>query len=136
MQFGQLQRRQFISLLGGAAAWPLAAHGQEGGHARRIGVLMPDDEADREGQGFVEALRAELQKVGWTESRNIHIDYRWATPGDAKSREQFAKELVELQPVLVLTQSTPTIAALMQQTRTIPIVFAQAIDPVGSGFVA
>jgi putative ABC transport system substrate-binding protein len=131
-----LQRRKFIGLLGGAAAWPLAAHGQQGGHTRRIGVLMPYDEADREGQAFVEAFRAELQKVGWTEGRNIHIDYRWATPGHAKSREQFAKELVELQPDLVLTQSTPTVAALMQQTRTIPIVFAQAIDPVGSGFVA
>jgi putative ABC transport system substrate-binding protein len=137
MQLGQLKRRRkFLALLGGAAAWPLAARAQHGGHTRRIGVLMPYDEADREGQAFVEAFRAELQKVGWTEGRNIHIDYRWATPGDAKSREQFAKELVELQPDLVLTQSTPTTAALMQQTRTIPIVFAQAIDPVGSGFVA
>jgi putative tryptophan/tyrosine transport system substrate-binding protein len=134
-----MRRREFITLLGGAAAVPLVpftTRAQQDEHARRIGVLMPYAESDREGQAFVAAFRQELQKLGWTEGRNFRIDYRWAIPGDAKSRQQFAKELVALQPDLILTQSTPTTTALMQQTRTIPILFAQAIDPVGSGFVA
>jgi putative ABC transport system substrate-binding protein len=101
-----------------------------------LGVLMPYAESGRDGQAFIAAFREGLQKLGWTEGRNIRIDYRWAPPDDAKLRQEYAKELVALQPELILTQSTPTTTALMQQTRTIPIVFAQAIDPVGSGFVA
>jgi putative ABC transport system substrate-binding protein len=132
-----LNRREIITLLGGAAAgWPLAARAQQQGGTQRIGVLMPYAEGDREGQTFVAALLEELQKLGWAESRNIRIDYRWATPSDTESIQRFAKELVALQPDLILTQSTPTTAALLRQTRTIPIVFAQVIDPVGSGFVA
>jgi putative ABC transport system substrate-binding protein len=132
-----MRRREFIGLLGGAAAaWPLASRAQQPGGTRRIGVLMPYAEGDREGQAFVAALREELQKLGWAESRNMRIDYRWATPSDTESIQRFAKELVALQPDLILTQSTPTTAALLRQTRTIPIVFAQVIDPVGSGFVA
>jgi ABC-type uncharacterized transport system substrate-binding protein len=134
---GGMKRREFITLVGGAAAaWPLPLAAQQDGNVRRIGVLMPYAENDLEGQAFVEAFNGELQTLGWTQGRNIRIDYRWATPGDATSRQQFAKELVALQPDLILTQSTPTTNALMQQTRTVPIVFAQAIDPVGSGFVA
>jgi putative ABC transport system substrate-binding protein len=131
-----MRRRQFLSILGGAAAWPLAVSAQQGGHLRRIGVLMPYAESDQDGQAFIAAFREGLQKLGWVEGRNIRIDYRWAPPGDAKLRQGHAKELVALQPELILTQSTPTTTALMQQTHTIPIVFAQAIDPVGSGFVA
>ena len=132
-----MRRREFISLLGGAAAtWPLAARAQQPDRMRRIGVLMGYAESDREGQAFVAAFREGLQKLGWTEGRNIRIDTRWATPGDAESRQRFAKELVALQPDLILSHSTPTTAALLQQTRTIPIVFATVSDPVGSGFVA
>jgi putative tryptophan/tyrosine transport system substrate-binding protein len=131
-----MKRREFITLLGGAAAWPLPLAAQRDGNVRRIGVLMPYAENDMEGQAFVAAFSGELQTLGWVQGRNLRIDYRWATPGDATSRQQFAMELVALQPDLILTQSTPTTNALMQQTRTIPILFAQAIDPVGSHFVA
>jgi putative ABC transport system substrate-binding protein len=134
-----MRRREFITLLGGAAAMPLvpfATRAQQDGPMRRIGVLMPYADSDREGQAFIAAFREGLQKLGWTEGRNLRIDYRWAAPGDAKLRQEYAKELVALQPELVLTQGTPSTTALMQQTSTIPIVFAQAIDPVGSGFVA
>jgi putative ABC transport system substrate-binding protein len=131
-----MRRREFITLIGGSAlALPLAARAQQPGQMRRIAVLMPYAEGDREGQAFVAAFREGLQKLGWAESRNIGIDYRWATPGDTESIQRFAMELVALQPDLILTQSTPTTAALLRQTRTIPIVFAQVIDPVGSGFV-
>src|SRR6266550_4239065 len=103
---------------------------------RRIGVLMGYAENDREGQTFVAAFREGLQKLGWTEGRNIRIDFRWAAASDVESMQPFAKELVALQPDLILTSTTPTTAALLQQTRTIPIIFAIVVDPVGSGFVA
>ena len=92
-------------------------------------------ESDAEGQAWVATFREGLQKLGWAESRNIRIDTRWATP-DVEAIQRFAKELVALQPDLILSQSTPTTAALLQQTRTIPIIFANITDPVGSGFVA
>jgi putative tryptophan/tyrosine transport system substrate-binding protein len=132
-----MKRRDFITLLGGAAAaWPLAAHAQQAERLRRVGVLMGYAESDREGQAFVAAFREELQRLGWAEGRNIQIDTRWARPGEEEPIQRFAKELVALQPDLILTQNTPNIAALLKQTRTIPIVFATASDPVGSGFVA
>jgi ABC-type uncharacterized transport system substrate-binding protein len=132
-----MRRRQFISLLGGAAAaWPFAARAQPPERVRRIGVLMGYAESDRQGQAFVAAFREGLQKLGWAEGRNIRFDTRWATPSDAESRQRFAKELVALQPDLILSHATPTTAALLQQTRTIPIVFVTVSDPVGSGFVA
>jgi ABC-type uncharacterized transport system substrate-binding protein len=129
-----MRRREFVSLLGGAAAWPLAARAQQA--VRRIGVLMAFAGSDPEGQAFVAAFREGLQQLGWAEGRNIRIDTRWATPGDAESMQRFAKELVALQPELVLSSSTPTTAALLQQTRTIPIIFVNLSDPVGQGFVA
>jgi putative ABC transport system substrate-binding protein len=130
-------RRQFMSLLGGvAAAWPLAARAQQPERIRRIGVLIGYPESDRVEQAFLAAFREELQKLGWAEGRNIRIDTRWAAPGDAESRQRFAKELVALHPDLILSRNTPTTAALLQQTRVIPIVFANVSDPVGSGFVA
>jgi len=130
-----MRRREVITLLGGATAWPLAARAQQGERVRRIGVLMAYAESDREAQTVVAAFRDGLQKAGWTEGHNIRIDIRWAA--EVKElMQQFAKELVALQPDLILSQTTPTTAALLQQTRTIPIIFATVADPVGSGFVA
>jgi putative ABC transport system substrate-binding protein len=131
-----LRRRQFITLLGGAAAaWPLSARAQQADRIRLIGVLMAYAESDPEGQAWVAAFREALQKLGWAEDRTIRIDTRWATP-DVEAMQRLAKELVALQPHLILSQSTPTTAALLQHTRTIPIIFANIADPVGSGFVA
>ena len=130
-------RREFVAGLGGlAVAWPLAARAQQSERMRRIGVLIGYAESDRQGQAFVAAFRDELQKLGWTEGRNIRIDTRWVAPGDAESRQRSAKELVALQPDLILSHGTPNTATFLQQTRTIPIVFAAVSDPVGSGFVA
>ncbi len=131
-----LKRREVITLLGGGAAtWPLVARAQQPDRMRRIGVLMAVPESDREYQAFLAAFREGLQTLGWTEGRNIRIDTRWAAL-DAEAMQQFAKELVALQPDLIVSQSTPTTASLLQQTRTIPIIFALVIDPIGSGFVA
>src|SRR5262252_7328404 len=136
MRFNRLRRRDFITLLSGvAAAWPLAALAQQPDRVRRIGVLMGYPESDREGQANVAAFRGGFQKLGWTEGRNIQIDTRWAA-ADADLMQRFAQELVALQPDVILTQNTPTTALVLQQTRTIPIIFANVSDPVGSGFVA
>jgi putative ABC transport system substrate-binding protein len=132
----EVKRREFITLIGGAAvAWPLAARAQQGERVRRIGVLMAYAESDPEAQAFVAAFREGLQKLGWTEGRNVQIDTHWAAL-DVEATQRFAKELIALQPELILSQTTPTTAALLQQTRSIPIVFANISDPVGSGFVA
>ena len=129
-------RREFITLLGGAAAaWPLPLSAQQPDRMRRIGVLMAVAENDHEYQAFLAAFREELQKLGWVEGRNIRIDTRWAAL-DADAMQRFAKELIALQPDLIVSQSTPTTAILLQQTRTVPIVFALVVDPVGSGLVA
>ena len=131
-----MKRREFITLLGGAAAaWPLATRGQQPGRMRRIGMLMSASENDTEYQGLLATFRDELKKMGWEEGRNIGIDYRWKAV-DEKSRQRLAKELVALQPDLMFGQSTPTTAALLQQTSTIPIIFFSVGDPVGEGFVA
>jgi putative ABC transport system substrate-binding protein len=130
-----VKRREFITLLGAAVAWPPAARAQQADRARRIGVLMAFAESDHEAQSWVAAFREELRKFGWTEGRNIEIDTRWAT-ADVESMQRFAKEFVALQPDFVLTSSTPATAAMLQQTRTIPIIFVWVADPVGSGFVA
>ena len=138
MQFDRMKRREFIALLGGAtaAAWPLAARGQQGERVRRIGVLMGYAESDLEVQAHIAAFRQGLQKLGWTEGRNTQIDTRWAAPDDAASMRRFAKELVALEPDVILSNTTPTTTALLQQTNAIPIVFAIVADPIGSGFVA
>jgi putative ABC transport system substrate-binding protein len=131
-----MRRREFITLLGGAATWPLAARAQQPERMRRIGVLTASAESDREEQARVAAFREGLQNLGWAEVRNIRIDTRWATPGDVESRQRFAKELVALQSDLILSHGTPNTATLLQQTRTIPIIFVHVADPVGSSFVA
>jgi putative tryptophan/tyrosine transport system substrate-binding protein len=130
-----VRRRQFITLLGGAAAWPLAAMAQQRDRTRRIGVLMAHAESDREARAWVAAFREELQKLGWMEGRNLQIDTRWAA-AKVESIQRFAKELVALQPDLILSANTPTTAALLQQTRTISIIFANVSNPVGDGFLA
>src|SRR4029077_7803025 len=137
MHLDQMKRREFITLLAGAAAgWPLAARAQQPDRMRRIGVLMGYTESDLEVQAHIAAFREGLQKLGWTEGRNIQIDTRWAAPDDAASMRRFAKELVAAQPDVMLSSTTPTTTALLQQTLTIPVVFAIVGDPVGSGFVA
>jgi putative tryptophan/tyrosine transport system substrate-binding protein len=131
-----VRRREFITLLGGAAAaWPLAAHAQQAERVRRIGILMAYAESDSVYQAYVKAFREGLQKLGWEEGRNIRFDYRWAT-SDLELIQRSAKELIALQPDLILSSSTPTTASLLRQTRTIPIIFANIFDPVASGFVA
>ena len=129
-----MRRRHFLALIaGGSAAWPLVARAQQG--MRRIGVLMGASENEPEFQTFLAAFREELGKFGWAGGRNLQIDYRWAGL-DAEATKLFAKELVLLQPDLIFSSSTFTTAALLQQTRTIPIIFANIVDPIGSGFVA
>jgi putative tryptophan/tyrosine transport system substrate-binding protein len=131
-----VRRREFIALVGGASlAWPLAALAQQSQRMRRIGMLVGLAEDDPDSQPRMAALREELVKLGWAEGRNIEIDIRSAA-ADVASMKRFAKELVALQPDLVLTQSTPAAAAMLAQTRTIPVVFVLVADPVGSGFVA
>ena len=131
-----MKRRAFITLLSGATiAWPLAARAQQTERVRRIGVLMGWPESDSEAQSEFAAFVQELRKLGWADGRNLRIDSRWAMPAHPESMHRFAKELVALQPELILSQSTPATAALLQQTRTIPIIFAIVADPIGSGFV-
>src|SRR6266436_4592148 len=110
MRFNQLRRREFITSLAAAAAWPFAARAQQPERMRRIDVLMAYAESDPEGQALVAAFREGLQKLGWTESRNIRIDTRWAT-ADVELMQRFAREIVELRPDLILTQNTPVPAA-------------------------
>jgi putative ABC transport system substrate-binding protein len=132
-----VKRRDFITLLGGTMVMQsLTAHAQQFGGMRRIGVLMSYPETDPDAQAFLAAFREGLQKLGWTEGRNVRFDTRWASPGNAEAMQRFAKEIVELQPDLILGHTTTATAALLQQTRTIPVIFAFVSDPVGSGLVA
>jgi putative ABC transport system substrate-binding protein len=129
-----MRRRDFITLLGGAAAaWPLAAHAQQPGQMRHIGVLMGVAD-DAEGQVRVKALQQGLQELGWIEGRNVRIDYRW-TGGDATRIRTYAAELVKLSPDVIVAQTPPVIAAMRQATTSIPIVFAAVLDPVTHGFI-
>ena len=128
-----IKRREFITLLGGAAAsWPLAARGQEG--MRRVGVLMNTGADEPESQARLAAFMQGLQEFGWAVGRNVRIDYRW-TPGDAVHLRKSAEELVALRPEAILAGVGPTTPALQRASRTVPIVMAQGIDPVGAGFV-
>jgi putative ABC transport system substrate-binding protein len=130
-----VRRREFITLIGGAAARPLAARAQQDNHVRRIGVLMASDGNDPVRKTYVSAFTQALADLGWTDGRNVRMDLRWY--GDDTNRIQaLAQELVGLQPDIILTGSTPVTAALQRETRTIPIVFASVTDPVASGIVA
>jgi ABC-type uncharacterized transport system substrate-binding protein len=129
-----MKRREFIALLGGAAAWPLAARAQQGERMRRIGVLMPSAADDAEYQARLTAFLQGLAQLGWLDGRNVRIDTRWAV-ADADRIRKYAAELVALAPDVILAPGSATTGPLMQATRTIPIVFATIPDPVGAGFV-
>jgi putative ABC transport system substrate-binding protein len=129
-----LRRREFIAGLGGAAAWPFAARAQQGDRMRRIGVLMLDDENDPLAKAFVSAFTQALADLGWTDGGNVRMDLRWGR-ADINRIRAIAQELVGLQPDIILTQGLTATAALQQETRTIPIVFADAGDPVARGIV-
>jgi len=128
-------RREFIALLGGAAAWPLAAWAQQREQMRRIGVLINLAADDPEGQARITAFAQGLQEAGWTTGRNVRIDYRWGGAG-ADAMAKYAAELVALAPDVILAATSVSVAALQRSTHTIPIVFVQVIDPVSAGFVA
>jgi putative tryptophan/tyrosine transport system substrate-binding protein len=131
-----MRRREFITFLGGGTvAWSLAAYAQQPERVRRIGSLTAFAETDMEVQTWYAAFRKRLDELGWVEGHNIHIDYRWGA-GNVERMQVFAKELVRLNPEVILSGTTPATAALQAETHTIPIVFAGVSDPVGSGFVA
>jgi len=130
----EIRRREFISLLGAAAAaWPRAARAQQPDRVRRIGVLMGIAD-DLEGQARIAVFRQTLQALGWSEGRNIQFIYRWSG-GDVAHARQFAKELLDLRSDVILTNSTPVTVAVRDTTRTTPTVFVQVSDPVGAGVV-
>ena len=131
-----MERREFIKLLGGAAALrPLVARAQQPDRMRLIGVLMAFEESDSTAQSWLATFRAALAKLGWTEGSNLRIELRWSAADPDKIRT-FAKELVDLRPDAIFGVTTPVIAALARETKTIPIVFASVSDPIGSGFAA
>ena len=130
-----MKRREFIAGLGSAVAWPLAATAEQGDRVRRVGIVIGASESDPENHSWLAAFVQELARLGWVEGRNVRIDRHW-TNDDADLARLFAKQLVGLQPDVVLTFATPATAALQRETRTIPIVFASVVDPVGQGFVA
>jgi putative ABC transport system substrate-binding protein len=130
-----MRRREFITLVGGAAAtWPLVARAQQPQPMRRIGVLNNLSEDDPEGRERMAAFLQSLQQLGWSDGRNVKIDYRWGA-NDADRVRRYAAELVALAPDVILTAGTLSVAVLQQATRTVPIVFGSVIDPVGAGFV-
>jgi putative ABC transport system substrate-binding protein len=129
-----MRRRQFIGLVGSfAVTWPLEVRAQQAERVRRIGVLMSF--GDPTAQSYVTAFRSALTKLGWTEGSNLRTEVRWGA-GDADKIRSFAKEIVDLRPDAIVGQSTPVVVALVRETQTIPIVFVNVADPIGSGFVA
>ena len=130
-----MNRREFITLLGGAAAWPVAARAQQGNRVRRIGVLRDFAADDPESQARLTAFRQALQELGWTDGRNVLIEYRWSAADVDNARKQ-AAELITLAPDVILAIASPAVTGLQQVTRTVPIVFVGVIDPVGAGYVA
>jgi len=130
-----MKRRDFITLLGGAAVWPLAARAQRGERERRIAVLMTNVEDDPEGQARAAAFRQGLQELGWTEGKNLRIDWRWSG-GDIGRTRNYAAEVAALAPDLVIANGTANLSALKEAIRSIPIVFVVVNDPVGQGFIS
>src|SRR5262249_49798911 len=133
----RVKRREFITLLGGAAAaWPLAARAQQGERMRRIGVVIVTKETDPETPLRAIAFRQALTQLGWSERRNVVIDFRFGTGGDLNRMRAQAKELTGLTPDVIVAESTPAAVALRQETAAVPIVFLQVANPIGSGLVA
>jgi putative ABC transport system substrate-binding protein len=130
-----MKRREFIILVGGAAAWPLTARAQQGERMRRIGVLIGQAADDLQGKPRVAAFLQGLQQLGWTEGRNVQIDIRWGV-ADAVSSRRYAAEMVALAPDVILTAASAATAAVHEATRTLPIVFVNVSDPIGAGYVA
>ena len=130
-----MRRREFISLVGGAAAWPLATHAQQPERMRRIGILMFLAEDDAAAKARIAALIEGLQQLDWTVGRNVQVDIRWGATDAVRSR-RYAAELVTLAPDVILSTASESIAALREATRTVPIVFVGVTDPVGAGYVA
>ena len=130
-----MRRREFISLVGGATAWPLVARAQQAERIRRIGVLVSNAADDPQGKPRVAAFLQGLQQLGWTEGRNVQIDIRWGV-ADAASSRRYASEMVALAPDVILTAASAATAAVQEATRTLPIVFVNVSDPVGAGYVA
>jgi putative tryptophan/tyrosine transport system substrate-binding protein len=131
-----MRRREFIALLGGTAAWPLSARAQRPDQIRRVGVLMGLAEDDPDSKPRLGAFRQGLEKLGWSEGRNIHLDVRFALPANEQQVQMLAKELLALSPDVIVSQSTALTAAFRRETRTVPIVFIAVGDPVGAGFIA
>jgi putative ABC transport system substrate-binding protein len=129
-----IRRREFVAALGAATVWPLAARAQQGGRMRRIGVLAALVEDDPAMKAQLAGFRQDLERLGWSEGRNVHIDYRFAPPG-ARREQVLAQELIALQPDVILAHSTVVTTPLQRASRTIPIVFVGVSDPIGSGFV-
>jgi putative ABC transport system substrate-binding protein len=131
-----LKRREFITLLGGAAtAWPLAARAQQGGPLRKVGILSSFIEDDPEGKGYIATFRQRLRSLGWVEGQNLRIDIRGSV-GDPNQTRVLATELIRLTPDVIFAMSTANLNALLRQAPTMPIVFAQVSDPVAQGFVS
>jgi putative ABC transport system substrate-binding protein len=130
-----MRRREFMTLLGGAAAWPLMARAQQRGDVQRVGVLSNVEESDPEAQSMVAALHQTLGKLGWVDGRNIRIDHRWAASNPARIADM-AKQLVALQANVLVAHTSVPVIALRKETATIPIVFVQVADPIGSGFIS
>jgi putative ABC transport system substrate-binding protein len=128
-----MRRREFIAALGSVAVWPLVTRAQSN-HQRHVGVFMDLAETDPEGRARVASFRSGLEELGWIEGKNIKFTYRW-TAGDPARMRRYAAELVGLKPEVIMNGGLPTLVAMQQETRTIPIVFAQVLDPVGAGFV-
>ena len=131
-----MKRREFITLVGGAAGWPLAARAQQSDQRRHIGVMTGLPEDDPENRARLAGFRHGLEKRGWLEGRNLRIDYRFAPPESTDQVQLSAKELVALRPDVIFANATPIVAALQRETSAIPIVFAAVADPLGSGFIA
>jgi putative tryptophan/tyrosine transport system substrate-binding protein len=131
-----MKRREFITLLGSAAAWPVVARAQQGERVRRIGVLMGFADNDPEARLWIARFTQELSELGWIVGRNLQMDIRWDADSSIDQRQIFAKELVSLQPDVILSSTTPATAAIHRETRTIPVVFVIVSDPIGSGLVA
>src|ERR1700730_14890079 len=134
MTEGFLKRRSFITLLGGAAGWPLGAHAQQPDRVPHIGVLMPDTENDPESRASIMAFEQELQKSGWAERRNVRIDYRW-TDGKVDLAQAAAAELLSLAPDVIVTDGGQGLGELRRAALTVPIVFMEINEPVFYGFV-